>query len=493
MERVGIAEQSLNVIGTETKTCQYVCSGEEIVTFGICYNKIQFATTLENYTQICADPFNFDSLNNICVCQYGYYLNGSVCVNVINEFSEILLNISALDVKLHTEIQQTDFELKTIFYNLEKEILTNISNLSQFVFETYSDLKQDINTTNTTLHDTLNDLNTNMDLKFKLSSDQNIMTQSIINGFKTETLANFSVVNTKLGNLNSLITDNHLNVTKNFTQVLAQISDLKTTMITNFAQVDTALVGLKADVATTNTSVNTLNSNINAKFVTLNSLINDNQLNLKNNFTQTQTQISDLKTLMITNFDQVDTALIGVKTDISSTNTNMSTKFVSLNTLINDNQVIIKNNFAQTQTQINDFQTTVNINFDEIDTALLGLKTSTAKESSVSSVYTLVGTRATQSYLTDVYNAISTQISALKTATNPCTAWPGSVNQAGLCKCDFGINSFYCPSLNLCCSRDYADDAADDDYYLCYGYSNYVNESKCGTARMYANINPAFR
>ncbi|CAL6092114.1 Growth_factor receptor cysteine-rich domain superfamily [Hexamita inflata] len=451
MQRVGIAEQLLNIIGVETKTCQQVCSGEEIVTFGICYDKIQFATTLENFTQICADPFYFDSLNNICVCQYGYYLNGSVCVNVINEFSEILLNISALDVKLHTEIQQTDLELKTIFYNLEKEIQTNISNLSQFVFETYSDLKQDINTTNTTLHDTFEVLNTNMDLKFKLSSDQNIMTQSIINGFKTETSANFSVVNTKLGNLNSLITENNLNVTKNFTQVLTQISDLKSTIITNFDQVDTALVGLKADVTGTNSSVNTLNSNINTKFVALNSLINDNYLNLKNNFTQTQTQISDLKTLMITNFDQVDTALIGVKTDISSTNTNINTKFVSLNTLLNDNQVITKNNFAQIQTQITDFQTAANINFDEIDTVLLGLKTSTARESSVSSLYTFVGTRATQSYLTDVYNSLTSQINALKTATNPCAAWPGSINEGGFCRCVYGQQPTFCKSANKCC------------------------------------------
>ncbi|CAL6030837.1 DUF1640_domain-containing protein [Hexamita inflata] len=411
---------------------------------------------LHKYVQI-----HFLLILQITFVYVGYHLNGSVCVNVISEFSEILLNISALDVKLHTEIQQTDLELKTIFYNLEKEIQTNISNLSQFVFETYSDLKEDINTTNLTLHDTLKDLSTNVDLKFKLSSDQNIMTQSIINGFKTETSVNFSVVNTKLGNLNSLIIDNHLNETKNFTQVLAQISDLKTTMITNFDQVDTALVGLKTDIASTNISVNTLNTNINTKFVALNSLINDNQLNLKNNFTQTQTQISDLKNLMITNFDQVDTMLIGVKTDIS--------------------------------TQVTDFQTTVSINFDEIDTALLGLKTSTAKESSVSSVYTLVGTRATQSYLTDVYNAISTQISALKTATNPCATWPGSVNQGGLCKCDFGPDSFYCPLLNQCCSKDDDDDAADDDYYLCYGYSNYINESKCGAARMYANNNSAFR
>ncbi|CAL5991947.1 Growth_factor receptor cysteine-rich domain superfamily [Hexamita inflata] len=360
MQRVGIAEQSLYVIGAEIKTCQQVCSGEQIVTFGICYDIIQFATTLENFTQICADPFNFDSLNNICVCQYGYYLNSSVCVNVINEFSEILLNISALDVKLHTEIQQTDLELKTIFYNLEKEIQTNISNLSQFVFETYSDLKEDINTTNTTLHDTLKDLNTNMDLKFKLSSDQNIMTQSIINGFKTETSVNFSVVNTKLGNLNSLIIDNHLNVTKNFTQVLTQITDLKTN------------IGI--------------------------------------------------------NFDEVDAALVGLKTNIAST----------------------------------------------------------AKESSVSSVYTLVGTRATQSYLTDVYNAISTQISALKTATNPCTAWPGSVNQGGLCLCS-GRMPYFCPSLNVCCYQDNGDDGDDDNTYLCYGQTKFVPESRCGAVRFYAN------
>ncbi|CAL5973677.1 Growth_factor receptor cysteine-rich domain superfamily [Hexamita inflata] len=357
MKRVGISEQQLQIIGTEIISCQQVCSGDEIVTFGICHSKIQFATTLDNFTQICENPFTFDSINDVCVCQYGYYLNGSVCVNVINEFSEIILNISALEVKLRAEIIQTDVELKQIFYNLEKEIQSNISNLSEFVFETYSDLKQDINTTNATLHDTLKDLNTDIDIKFQLSFDQNTMTQLIINGFKTESSTNFSVLNTKLENLNSLISDNHLNVTTNFTQ--------------------------------------------------------------------TQKQLSDIKTTMIINFDEIDTTLLTLKTSIAST----------------------------------------------------------AKESSISSLQTLVGTRATQSYLTDVYNAITAQISSLKTMTNPCAAWPGTENLSGLCRC--GLGSYYV-YLNKCCQ--YIINSRDK--YICSDNKIYSTSDIAGyTTREFANVN----
>ncbi|CAL5979133.1 BspA_family leucine-rich repeat surface protein [Hexamita inflata] len=535
MQSVGIAEQSFNIIGEVIITCQKLCVNDKIVTFGICYENIQFATVLNNFTQICADPFTFDSLNNICVCQYGYYLNGSICVNVINELSKIFLNVSALDVKLHTEIQHTDLELKNIFYNLEKEIQSNISNLSQFMFETYSDLKQDMSTTNLTLHKTLKDLNTNVNLKFQICSDQNIMIQSIINGFKTESSTNFSALNTKLGIVNTLITDNHLNITKNLNQTQTQISDLKTTMGTNFDQVDTALVQLDADVASTNTSVHTLNLNVNTKLVTFNTLINDNQLNIKNNFTQTQTYISDIKTQMITNFDQVDTALIDVKTDISSSNTNLNSKFVNLNTLINDNQLNIQNNFTQAQSQITNLKTDMTANFEQIDIALSELKTDISginssintlssninvqlnslkthidnnqiilqnnfiqTQTQVTDLKNVMGTkfndvnavmaalqtnivsRATQSYLTDVYNSLTSQISALKTATNPCTAWPGSINEGGFCKCVYGQYPSYCRKVNKCCVND------GYDRYTCVGGGSFSGISNCG-AQVYTN------
>ncbi|CAL6081090.1 Hypothetical_protein [Hexamita inflata] len=259
MQSVGIAEQSLNISGTSTLTCYQLCDDEQIVTFGICYGIIQFATTLDNFTQICSDPFIFDSFNNICVCQYGYYLNGSICVNVINEFSEIMLNISSIYVKLHTEIQQTDLELKSIFYDFEQNIQTNISNLSKLVSETHLDLKLDINTTNQTLHNTMKDLQTDVDFKLKFNSDQNVITQAIIKQFYIETSNNFSAVSTKLGSVSTLIIDNNLNITNYFMKTQTQISDLQNEIGSNFSQVGQAIDGLIIKITSLSDKIDKLN------------------------------------------------------------------------------------------------------------------------------------------------------------------------------------------------------------------------------------------
>ncbi|CAL5985440.1 Growth_factor receptor cysteine-rich domain superfamily [Hexamita inflata] len=259
MQSVGIAEQVLNINGTSTLTCQQLCADEYIVTFGICHEIIQFATTLDNFTQICNEPFIFDSFNNICLCQYGYYLNGTICVNVINEFSEIVQNMSSIYLKLQTEIQQTDIVLKSIFYDLEKEILTNISNLSKLVSETHLDLKLDINTINQTLYNTLMDIQTDIDFNFKFNSDQNVITQAIIKQFYIETSNNFSVVNTKLGSVSTLMIDNNLNITNQYIQTQIQISDLQNEISNNFSQVEQSIDGLITKITSLSAKIDQLN------------------------------------------------------------------------------------------------------------------------------------------------------------------------------------------------------------------------------------------
>ncbi|CAL6082265.1 Hypothetical_protein [Hexamita inflata] len=241
MQRVGIADQQLFIIGNETLTCQKVCQDNQLVTFGICFDVIQFATTLDNDTQICVDPFTFDQLENICVCKYGFYLNGSICVNIINEFSEIIVNISNLNTILHAEIQNTDIQLRSIFYNLEQEIMTNISNLSQLVFETYSELKLDIKSVNYSLEYQFENIITDLNSNFNLITNQNGITQAIINGFKNETFNNFQVVSSKFSNLNVLINDNQLNVKNNFTQTQVYINDLKNTIDIRFSTIESSV------------------------------------------------------------------------------------------------------------------------------------------------------------------------------------------------------------------------------------------------------------
>ncbi|CAL6040695.1 Hypothetical_protein [Hexamita inflata] len=178
--------------------------------------------------------------------------------------------MTILDQKLHAEILNSSAELKLMlqnqFYNLEQDIQSNISNLSEFMFETYSDLKFDIKTTNITLHDNLNQM-------FKESSDQNSMTQVIINGFNNQVSNNFSFLYGKLENISSVIHDNQLNITtlindnqfnikNNFTQMLQKIdnaniavNDFKSISLFNFSAISTQINSLDTKISSSFSSV----------------------------------------------------------------------------------------------------------------------------------------------------------------------------------------------------------------------------------------------
>ncbi|CAL5983933.1 Growth_factor receptor cysteine-rich domain superfamily [Hexamita inflata] len=319
VNRVGQVLKQVNITALEYFQCTSICPNNTFVTYGICQEQIKFSILLANNTVICDHPFEYDDQSNICICKNGYYLNITICVNIINQFSHIMTNITSLELKLQS--QYPNIEL--LFQKLEHEISNNITDLKTVMGTNFDQvdtalagLKLDVVSANTSV----NTLNSTMNIKF--------------------------------ANMTSLINDNQLNIKNNFTQALTQIADLKTVMGTNFDQVDTALAGLKLDVVSANTSVNTLNSTMNIKFANMTSLINDNQLNIKNNFTQALTQIADLKTVMGTNFDQVDTALAGLKLDVVSANTSVNTLNSTMNIKFRKHDFSYKRQLIKYQKQL---------------------------------------------------------------------------------------------------------------------------------------------
>ncbi|CAL6113949.1 Hypothetical_protein [Hexamita inflata] len=90
-QRIGQTSNLVNVSSIEQYTCSYVCNNNKFVTYGLCQEMVQFSVLLSNNTVICDHPFEYDTFANTCVCKYGFYLNISVCVHVISEFSEIVV------------------------------------------------------------------------------------------------------------------------------------------------------------------------------------------------------------------------------------------------------------------------------------------------------------------------------------------------------------------------------------------------------------------
>ncbi|CAL5979400.1 Hypothetical_protein [Hexamita inflata] len=272
----------------ETANCANICNNLYYVTYGLCQQQPEFSVLLQNSTVICEHPFVFNTELNSCECDFGYYLNVSFCINVINQFSITQKNATDLENSLRTELQTVEIELKTAFIGLEQLIMSDISDLVVIINESDKLLNNSIISTNMSVHKNINELRTEN-----------------LNQFKT---------------------------------VIEQM-ETKHTQVTN---------------------------QINSKF-------------------------SAQNTLMETRFSTVDLS-----------------------------------------------ERTINTKLDDMKSQITGVQTT-------------VNQRATQSYLTDVYNAISGQISELKRITNPCASWPGSVNENGLCKCVYKDTTKFCPNLNQCC------------------------------------------
>ncbi|CAL6028293.1 Hypothetical_protein [Hexamita inflata] len=249
-QRIGQTQNLINISSVELKQCNLVCTENKYVIYGLCKEIMQFSVLLSNNTVVCEHPFEFDKFSETCVCMFGYYLNITNCVHVVSELSEITANMQLLDSKLQAQILTSQIEMKSLIFNLEVEIQTNISNLSDLVQGSYTNLDLDILNVNQTIHELFNDLKTDVTQQFKLSSDQNIMTYSIINNFRSET-------SNELTTIKAIINDNQQNINNNFIDLKQKTSD---------------------------------------NFSAINTIMNNNQLNIKNNFTQTNQKIDFVNT-----------------------------------------------------------------------------------------------------------------------------------------------------------------------------------------------------
>ncbi|CAL6075491.1 Hypothetical_protein [Hexamita inflata] len=222
---------------------------------------IPFSVLQNNNTVICDYLFEYDQSSNTCVCKIGYYINGTVCVHIFSELTQIEADMQLLDSKIQLQIFDSQCELTSILYILETEIQYNISSLSDLVFGSYIDLKQLIISQNETLYDNLNAFQTIVQQQFQLVSDQNLMTQTIIISIKSDISNDFQGIKTFM-NINKQIIQN------NFTQINSQITNLNAKMKMNFDQVtediQNANMNIENNFTLINQNIDTVNDKINA-------------------------------------------------------------------------------------------------------------------------------------------------------------------------------------------------------------------------------------
>ncbi|CAL6085464.1 Hypothetical_protein [Hexamita inflata] len=133
----GESSGSVQIIGSVIKDCKDVCT-TGIPSYGLCLEDLQYGSIVD-FQNVCLDPFEF--VNHTCVCKYGYILNQSKCVNVVDSLinldQQLLQNISAINYTIDSNFETLDgrlasnySQLKNQLNNTKQQLELNISTLS---------------------------------------------------------------------------------------------------------------------------------------------------------------------------------------------------------------------------------------------------------------------------------------------------------------------------------------------------------------------------
>ncbi|CAL5973175.1 BspA_family leucine-rich repeat surface protein [Hexamita inflata] len=456
----------------EIITCSNICPSQQYVTYGICRSKLPFSSIVNDVVE-CTFPFIFNTQNETCYCDFGYYINNSYCVNVIDQFSTIQKNATMMQNELDYQIQLTEMQLKTAIVDLQLLIQTNISELKDTIHENNNLTNNNIISTNVSLHQNINMLRAKnaqqFDDIYKQQENNYLLQKDQI----TQARADISSTNQTL-NFRSNSTDQLINqVAEDLSNInittKVQFNSLNTTISARFDTVDTSLV-------TTNTKLSDLKTIIATRFDTVDTSL-----------TNINTKMSDLKTTVNTRLDTVDTSL-----------SNTITKLIDIKTTITSRFDTVDTSLITTNTKLSDLKTTVVTRFDTVDTSLTNTNTKLIDlKTQITSISTQISNNvatqtqisSTQTQITNVYNGLLT---AIANAQDPCKAWPGSVNEAGICKCDYGnptsVYKGYCPSFNRCCEYQYIPSSGNQYKYTCYGMATQTLTNECPGLRIYTNV-----
>ncbi|CAL6084994.1 Hypothetical_protein [Hexamita inflata] len=154
---------------------------------------------------------------DICECDFGYYLNLTFCVNVIQQFSITQKNATNLENTLKNELQRSEIELKHAFIGLEQLIISNITTLALNMMEDDKEIIEDIVSTNRTIHQNVDEMRAENTNQFSALTD-------LIGNNHMQTLNYLTNTNTtlsdKLDVQTALIDNNQLSIKNNFTAII---------------------------------------------------------------------------------------------------------------------------------------------------------------------------------------------------------------------------------------------------------------------------------
>ncbi|CAL5973979.1 Hypothetical_protein [Hexamita inflata] len=191
----------------ETVQCANICQIQNYyITYGLCQQQPKFSTLLSNQTVICEHPFVFNDQNNLCECDFGFYLNVSFCVNVIDQFTITQKNATILENELRTEIKRTELELKTAFIGLEQLIISNVTELVKNMNDNDLAINNNLISTNQSVHKNINDFQIAINNRFTTLDSSVSTANTKLDALKTQLTGSQTSIESKIKGVSTQIT-----------------------------------------------------------------------------------------------------------------------------------------------------------------------------------------------------------------------------------------------------------------------------------------------
>ncbi|CAL6031663.1 Hypothetical_protein [Hexamita inflata] len=283
-QQIGIKSAIPKIIGHIVHNCDKICTMDYFV-YGLCSQAILFSQ-MSDYKMMCIFPFEYNSVS--CQCSYGYILNNSNCLYVIDALDSLT---QQLIYEVSTNYNQLDLLEKQVYYHIQN----NFTNLQIQQIQSDNIIESRIIGNYTQQYNNIQQNYT------KLENYINVQYQQL----NTQVLNSINIINLNLqGNrtiLENLIKQNIDSISM---QLQADHSRLQIQILNNISEVN---YFIQSNFDQTNTVIQT-------NYVKADQQLNDITAKLNNNILKNQ---NELNTKLVQNQDYANEQIALTQTNMN--------------------------------------------------------------------------------------------------------------------------------------------------------------------------------
>ncbi|CAL5977450.1 Conserved_hypothetical protein [Hexamita inflata] len=225
--RFGQDSAIVSGFGYESIQCN-LCSNLSIV-YGLCCEVLKFSENINGMYQ-CVYPFEY--IDNQCICAYGYLLNNTKCINVIDALSNMKYLDNYSNDEQISKLQYMVGNITNILDNVDQSIVSNITEIENNIISNFtkSDYNLLINTSilDNRIYQNITSIQNDI-LMRQISADTNLLFNTTV--LDQRIYNNVSNLQNTINNLTL-----HLNDLNNYLQKQTYTLELQQNIIQNLTQ-----------------------------------------------------------------------------------------------------------------------------------------------------------------------------------------------------------------------------------------------------------------